>query len=154
MCSIAKHKRLGPALKTLRFGTHYLEDDSATDYFSEELLDAETDDERLEVTKLKNRFYEYLDAQALFRHGDDVAMLSTVLSHLTKVEEIEIGEWGRDSSDGDAARCYGLTTAEAETSRLYLPGGPAGYRYDPGRNGLDQNFQAVLRALALNRKPV
>ena len=154
LMSIVQHPRLGSAMKELWLGSHYLDDDDLSEHFPEELANSESDDERLRITKLQQRYRHYLSAQNTFRTGDDVAALTAILSHMKGLQNIRLGEWccGTTSGPEDEARCYGMRTVERETSQRYL------VRVEPFGNcrvtGLTHNFKVLLRALALTRKPI
>ncbi|KAK5127026.1 hypothetical protein LTR85_008385 [Meristemomyces frigidus] len=150
--SISKDRRLGPKLKTLRIGTHYFQNDGPSDQLANDLANAETDDERLAVTKRISRFQEYYDAQDRFRHGDNMATLAMILANLPALDIIEIGERYEGAGD-DFTPCYGMTTFYAETGTNY-----SAYCHpdplDGGDHGLTHNFKLVLRALSLVRSEI
>ena len=154
LLSIAKHERFGPTFEKVRLGTYYLDYPLSRPSIVHDPLHGEADEDRTAVTKSQIRLNDYIEAQAAFRRGDDVAVLSTVFSHLPKLEELEIGEWCYDRSTRDPPRCYGMTAVETEivkTCGLYTTNS---YRDDMEISGLDHTFEVALRALALTRKPV
>ncbi|KAK5127027.1 hypothetical protein LTR85_008386 [Meristemomyces frigidus] len=106
---------------------------------------------------MRQRYTEYLEAQNIFRHGDDLAMLTSIMSHLRSVDRIEVGEPNESESEQDVS-FYGMRVLEEQTGMEYLPicspdtsrGIQEGVRAD----GLQHNFKIVLRALALLRRPI
>ncbi|KAK4545751.1 hypothetical protein LTR36_002705 [Oleoguttula mirabilis] len=151
---VSQDDRLARKIRTLRLGMHYLEYAGPSQTSTEELHDAEGDaDACLAVAKRRQRYTEYLEAQDAFRHGDDLAMLTSTLSRLHSVDRIEVGELYGGSMD-QYTPCYGMKTLEKQTGMHYHSISNLDQSMGDNEDGLAHDFKIVLQALALLRKPI
>ena len=153
LLSIAKHDRLGKAVKTVRLSSYYL-NDSAYDMFDMDLHLAKTSEERRMIKTREKRYKAMLRKQEAFAgNSKAVESLRTVLSKLLNLEEIEIGEWYCERFSYRTERPFGLIEGGGDLKSLYTQNALIQVKENEVL-GLQNTFTVALRALMTHVKPI